>query len=165
MGIDYSFSIGIGYVVSYDSLVEALEPWAVKTEDDFHMEDRFDPKTGKKIGQEKVVDFEGETTYKLGKKKFEYEDEFLEALFDSFGAEYSNDGGMSEATVAYITVKTEHTGEDDFDGGRVFAGSSILFSEAMATKTKAALKKLAKQLTKMGLEPGEAKIFIENSVS
>ena len=49
MSTDYGASICVGYRFSTD---DALKPFAKKKgEDRFHMEDRFDPITGKKTGR------------------------------------------------------------------------------------------------------------------
>jgi len=166
MGIDYSFSLGIGFTVDPEELSEALRKiHAKEVPEKFHMEDRFDPKTGAKVGQEKVIDEEATIAWFVGKEEYEYEQEFLEAFFESRGMAYSDNGGMSEADVAYITVPVKHTGEDDFDGGRVFTGSSILYSVATSKSTQSTLKKIKAFLKKLGLDVGEPKIFIESRVS
>lgn len=63
MGMSFSFYLRVGFELSED---EALAPFYHKeiTEDEglFHLEDRFDPKTGSKVAPEKVWDRPPKTT-------------------------------------------------------------------------------------------------------
>lgn len=155
MGIDYSFALGIGFTVDPEELSEALRKDNTKLiPEKSHMEDRFDPKTGPKLASVKVVDEDETVSWFIGEEEFEYENEFLEEFFHRKGMAYSDDSGMSEASVAYVTVPVKHTGEDEFDGGRVNCGSSIAYSVATSKSTQNGLKKIKKFLQSLGLEVG-----------
>jgi hypothetical protein len=166
MSIDFSFALGIGFTVDPEELSEALRKANTKVvPEKFHMEDRFDPKTGAKLAPVKVVDEDETVSWFVGKEEFEYEDEFLEEFFNRKGMTYSDNSGMSEASVAYVTVPVKHTGEDDFDDGNITCGSSIAYSVATSKSTQNCLKKIKKFLQSLGLEVGEPKIFVESRVS
>lgn len=57
MGIDYSFNLAVGFTVTHEKLYEVFgKEFPPKT----HLEDRFNPKTGKKLPQqEEVTDVPG----------------------------------------------------------------------------------------------------------
>jgi len=163
MGIDYSFSLDIGYKISGEDLPDSMRKL---TEEKSHMEDRFDPKTGKKLAPAKVVDEEGGLEcFLLDGKEIEDTYELAEALADKLGCDVDCEHGYSgEDFSITFSLQLERTDEDDCDWGRVAIGSSILFDEATSAKARAALKKLGKDLKKLGIDPGPAKIMIGSSV-
>jgi len=161
MGIDYSASLGIGFVVSNDDL---LKPFTVETEEKFHMEDRFDPKTGKKLAPVKVIDEEGGETYEFEGERYEDTYELFDAMGKKLGCEIANQGGYSNGETLYVFVDgVEHTGEDDCDDGRFSVGTSVLFDEV--ARQKSALDKLAKAFKKYGIDLGPAKVFVAWDIS
>lgn len=163
MGIDYSFWLDIGYKIDSSSLPESM---LKVTEEKFHMEDRFDQRTGKQLPPVKVVDEEGgETTYVVDGTELEDTYELAEALAEKLGCEVECEHGYSGEDFALtFSLNLPRTNEDDGDWGRVSAGSSILFEEATSSKAQAAMKKLAEDLKALGIEPGPAKIMIGRSV-
>jgi Domain of unknown function (DUF4419) len=87
MGIDYTASLVYGFEIDEDD-VQRIWRKSEKDPGEFHMEDRFDPKTGKKIKQEKVWDRKPSTKswYEMNGKKiddldFEDWDSFLSEHF------------------------------------------------------------------------------------
>lgn len=160
MGIDYQFNIGIGFILDREDVVA---PFRVQTEEKFHMEDRFDSKTGKKLAPLKVVDQKATEAFELDGKTYEECWDFYEALGEKLDCSISNQGGYTDGETLYITINIEHTGEDDLDSGRVTAGSSITFDNV--TMSRATLMTLSKKLKKLGIEPGTAKVFIQSDIS
>jgi len=163
MGIDYSFSLDIGYKISGEDLPDSM--FRI-TEQKSHMEDRFDPRSGKKIAPVRVIDEEGgEETYILDGKEHEDTCELAEALAEKFGCDVDCERGYGGDDFSMsFTLRLERTGEDDNGWGNVAVGSSILFDVATSAKARAAMKKLGKDLKKLGIDPGPAKIMIGSSV-
>ncbi len=160
MGIDYSFSLAVGFVVAMDSLVK---PFIVKKEEKFHMEDRFDPKTGKKIGQAKVVDQSAEEEYAYKGETYECRYEMFEALEVDLDCSINSGGGYSDGKTAYISVEFE-TDDSGEDYGRVCVGGKATFEEVAKCKKKCA--DLKKTLTKLGVSSlGEAMVYVSPNIS
>lgn len=163
MGIDYSFWLVIGYKINSADLPKSMIKY---TEEKFHMEDRYNQRTGKKLAPVKVIDEEGgEDVYLVNGKECEYTYEFADALADELGCSVEIDHEYSgqEFTIMF-SIEFKTTGEDDVDWDRVSTGCSILFDDATSTKARAAVKKLGKDLKKLGIDPGPAKILIGHSV-
>jgi hypothetical protein len=69
MSVDRSAELIVGYVIPVEDF---FKPLLVESKEVFHMEDRFDPKTGKKLDkQEKVVDRVAGFDVAVGKRVFE----------------------------------------------------------------------------------------------
>lgn len=160
MGIDYSANVGIGFIVDREDL---LAPFRVETEEKFHMEDRYDPKTGKKLEPVKIVDVEAGEIFEFEGKTFEEEYEVVEAIADKLDCIIEDTGGYTDCETLQITVKVEHTDEDDVDCDRFYVGSSILFDNV--TALRAELKRVAKGFKKYGVDVGEAKVYVAYGIS
>jgi hypothetical protein len=86
MGTDYYGSIDVGFRFSPETLTM---PFGVHREEKFHMEDRFDPTTGKKLKeQEKVIDEDEEVVFILDGEEHAYEYEFYAALCKKLGCTF-----------------------------------------------------------------------------
>lgn len=69
MSVDHSAETIVGYVIPVEDF---FKPLLVKSKEVSHMEDRFDPKSGKKLDkQEKVIDREAGFNVKVGDEEFE----------------------------------------------------------------------------------------------
>ncbi len=122
MGIDYGADIGIGYIINLDDL---LAPFRVETEEKFHLEDRFDQKTGKKLEPAKVVDVEAGEAFVFEGQTYEEGYELYEAMAEKLNCSIQNTGGYTDGETLFVTVHAEYTCEDGCDGGRFFVGSSF----------------------------------------
>ncbi len=56
MSTDYDADLVVGFAIEWNAIKKAV---GKPMPEQYHMEDRFDPKTGKPAGREKVVDVEG----------------------------------------------------------------------------------------------------------
>jgi hypothetical protein len=160
MGIDYQFSLGIGFILDREDVVA---PFRVEVPEKFHMEDRFDPKTGKPIEPVKVIDEEAGEAFVVDGTTYEDGYDFFEALGSKLGCSIANQGGYSDGETLYLTVDVERTDEDYLDDGRISVGSSIAFDNV--TASRAAIMELSKKLKKLGIEPGTAKVFVQSDIS
>ncbi len=160
MGIDYAFNLGIGFVLDRE---DVLAPFRVEREEKFHMEDRFNPKTGKKVEPAKVVDEEAGEAFILDGTHHDDDWSFLEALSQKLGCDITNQGGYSDDQTLYFTVKVKTTGEDGLEDGRMTVGYSIAFVTVIESSSSVML--LAAKLKKLGIEPGVAKVFVQPDIS
>jgi hypothetical protein len=160
MGIDYSFSLAVGFVVDMDAL---LKPFAKVTKGKSHMEDRFDPKTGEKLEPVKVVDRGHRETYSLDGKRFGTDRyDFLEALGVKLDCTIDDGGGYSDEQTAYVSVNFESDHSEDYD--RVTINGRATLDEVVRCKEKC--EALRKTLSDLGMEGlGEALVYISPNVS
>ena len=83
MSIDCDSVLGIGYLINPDTLPDQL---ARRLPEIWHWENRYDPRTGRKLDkQEKVVTEEASVTFVLGGEEYDDFDEFLEAVAEKVG--------------------------------------------------------------------------------
>lgn len=160
MGIDYSGSVGIGYILSFD---EFRKPFLRNVGEKAHYEDRYHPKTGQKLLPEKVIDVEaGEVLVFKGDDYGDCGDyELCEALGKELECNVSLGGWMGGGTEHQLFYfepyfKTEEFGS--FDVGHVDVGGSIPFGQVLEQKDE--LVRLAKDMKKLGLDPGRARVFV-----
>jgi len=159
MSISYNFDLGVGFVLDKS---EVLAPFAKNFPAKFHYEDRFDPKTGKKLTPTKVIDNEEGVVYELDGKEYDEEYELLEALAEKLRCNFGNGGGYSDCSTVYVAVELDTTGEDSYDDGRASCGSSATLENVI--KSKKAVEVLAKKLRKLGIDPGVAKVYVKPDV-
>ncbi len=159
MGISYSFCLGIGFTVDFDTLGNCFRQ---VVDEVFHMEDCYDSKTGQKLEPVKIVDKKTEDCFVFENETFDYASDVGIQIALKLGCEYSDNGGMGEPTLAYFTVPLDHTDDDDIDQGNITVSSSILYDQATSTKTKQAVKKLGQALKEFGLNPSQAKILVRS---
>lgn len=168
MGIDYSFNLCFGFELDCD-IVEA--PF-YKTEQDpglFHMEDRFDPKTGAKVDPVKVwdrkpspkrwVEVDGE---KCGDMDPEDWERFFRKRFDCNVDQY---GSWPSGELTYVFyVNTCQPWREAADYGKVTVFNSVISIEEMPSLMVKALK-LKEKLEAHGYNPGEPQVFIATRIS
>lgn len=123
MGIDYSFWLVIGYKIDSANLPESM---VRRTEEKFHMEDRYDQRTGEKLVPVKVVDEEGgEEVYHVNGKECVDTYELADALAKELGCSVEIDHGYSGDNFDItFSIEFKSTGTDDGDWGQVSTGCS-----------------------------------------
>lgn len=153
MSIDYSVHLGVGYILDREDIVALFR---VEIPEKFHMEKRFDPKSGKKIEPEKVIDEESGEEFEYKGKKYENEYELFEALGQDLGCNIANCGGYSDDEVIRVTLDIE-TDDSGVDDGRFTVGGAAAFNDV--TAKRAELMALKKKFKKLGIDLGEPKVF------
>lgn len=104
MSIDHDAVTVIGFYASFETF---FKPLMVESEEVFHMEDRFDPKTGKKLKeQEKVVDREAGFDIVIGDQKFEGP-----ACYDDLEGSWSPEDDLMEAIGEHLDCSVSYTGD------------------------------------------------------
>lgn len=168
--VDGGTSVSVGFFMSY---ADALRPFTFERAEEYHEEDRFDEKTGKKVGTEKVVDVEGGTYVKLptglqaalgafgpvylGDKEGEQmgspcedgTEEFLEALGDLLGCGVEHFGGPHYTFVGFNVALGEDYANDGYDvSSDLSAGSSLYLSKVVEMGDR--VKELSKKMKALG---------------
>jgi hypothetical protein len=164
-------SLSVGFFMSY---ADALRPFVFERAEESHEEDRFDAKTGKKVGTETVVDVEGGTYVKLptglqaalgafgpvqlgdgedekmGSPGEDAIEEFLEALGEILGCQVEDFGGECPMVGFNVALKGDYA-DDSYDAtGRWSAGSSIYLSKVMEMGDR--VKSLSKKMKALGFK-------------
>jgi hypothetical protein len=180
MSIDYSASIVVGYRLT---LEDALEPFEVKVgEDEFTEEDRFDPKTGKKVGTEKVRTASSYVKHvwkKISTTVDEEEPEagwpedheevgdldFLEKVAEANGFQCLNFGESSSDDWEVVFFPKNHPDDltEGKDWGRLQVEGHLDWGQVCEMGKD--LVELRKKLVKLGLKPGKPEIVLAASAS
>lgn len=162
MSIDYSFGLMVGFRFSPGELDDVF---GKKVPEKSHMEDRFDPKTGKKLAPEKVVDREAGLVYVFQGKELEdgeyhvYE-ELANAIAGHVGCNYDISGCDGNDMVIFgPSIKYM---EEGTDWGHIGTSGPLPLDAVVKAAPK--LKQIATKLKKLGLVPGKAGIFITYDV-
>jgi hypothetical protein len=155
MSTDIDTVIVVGFVVPEEDF---LKPLKVYKKEESHLEDRFDPKTGKKLKPQKVVDQEARWVYEF--EGGTYEDnqtelglntwDLLDAIGKKFKCFVSFHGNLNwgeNITVAVESKKQKKTQK----GGYSF--------KCIGELPKANLARIAREMKKAGFKLGEPGIY------
>lgn len=108
---EHSSSTIIGFAIDQDDL---LMPFKVTKPEEFHMEDRFSPKTGAKLAkQEKVIDREEYEVYVVDGTEYECETEAVEALEAIFDCQISLHGNFCDGVNMMYGIESKTPVGDD----------------------------------------------------
>jgi len=163
MSEEGSSEICVGFFMT---LEEALKPFLVTQDEISHLEDRFDPKTGKKIEPVKVVDREKGVYAKLPNsvellvKDDDMPEEFLKFLRETLGILNITSFGGGDCTFIGFDVARANDYEDDtsYDPSCHFSvGGSLKFTRVLEMIRP--LSDLGKKLKDLGYEVGQPCIF------
>ena len=153
MGIDYGQSILVGYRIEQNELLsnflEIISPVT------YREEDRFDPKTGKKIGTEQVIDQPGEDRYAFDGQDitdsvYNNPDVIPELIAKKFNCEQTLMGNFVCGELYYFFYLPIKTCDDGVDEGRHNFGPSLDYQDVIASHAK--FKILGDQLKELGLD-------------
>ena len=160
MGIYYSAHIVVGYRFIKNEL---LSPFEKHTTEFYHMEKRFDQKTGEELPEVKVIDKESLTTYYLNNVNFDYHDEFIEKLCTLIDCEYCTLGDLN-GLESSIILSPNYDFQPYFlgdDFGKVEFGNSYKLSDIINLKEK--LDVLKNKLQSLRLRVPEPGVFLAYS--
>lgn len=152
MGIDYSVRLAVGYVLGRD---QVLGPFMIYTEERAHMEDRFDPRSGKKLLPQKVVDEAARNRIMIdGVEKDDYEaiDDVCALLGPGVSYEERDHGD----DVQYVIGLRRPPGykDVDVDWGHVSATGEFVLPELAALMVPDYLNLSRRIREVLGCEPG-----------
>lgn len=167
MGIDYTFSLCIGYEFT-EGEVEKVFQKETKTEGKFHLEDRFDEKTGVKLKPVKVWDIKPERYIWLeldGEKAESVNEGFDVILQKHFNCSVDSTFNCTgDNTVIFSPIrKSKGRKQPAVDEGRVTVyENEISVEEVISLHIQ--LQELGAKLKLAGLPVGDAKVFISSSI-
>jgi hypothetical protein len=168
MGIDYTYKLVYGFELDEEDVLAPFQH-TKKTEGEFHMEDRFDPKTGAKLPAVKVWDKKptSERWYEVDGKKYDDLDpeEWDSILEEKFGCFVEQMGSFPSGELTRIFhVNQSMNWKDADDYGRI-----TVFNNAMSATLLKELEPKANELkTKLqafGYEVSEPQVFIATRIS
>lgn len=168
MGIDYSCSLVYGFEFDQKE-VEGLFCKKNKDPGSFHMEDRFDAKTGAKVAPEKVWDKKPSTEkwYEIDGEKFDDIDseEWEKILEEKLGCHVEMFGSWPSGELTYVFHINPSVGWKEADDyGKVTVYNNVIGQDELAEMMPEAMK-LKSKLKEMGLNPPEPMIFIATRIS
>ena len=154
MSTYYSAHIAIGYrfVIS-----ELLYPFEKHTTEFYHMEKRFDQKTGEELPEVKVIDKESITIYHINNQEFGWYLDFFEELCNHVQCDFSLLGDLNSLESS-IVLTPKYTFESFFPGedfGKVDFSNSLKFSDVLNLEPELLLLKNKLQSLRLRVpEPG-----------
>ena len=164
MSTNYSFRLSVGFEIGYDQI---LKKYGEYMPEKSHMEDRFDPRTGKKSVQVKVVDHEAGVRVVIGSESFGQYDihEMVEALekeLDAF-VEVVNDVMSAGCVGNSFMISPRGLNFKDpskatLDYGDVMAHGGFLIDDMVRKLPQ--FEELGLRLKKLGFKPGKLMVRI-----
>lgn len=161
MGINYTFTLRVGYSLEQDVVHRVFEK---TTPGEFHMEDRYDSKTGQKIGRVKVWDKQPETTFVIDGQEYDDDmDAITSALARFLGCDVAVSGSYPTGEFSYDFTFPTRNKSKTIDYGKIdLCNPSMYFSDVVAMEKE--LWDLKYKMDKLGLNPGNPKVFISSSI-
>jgi hypothetical protein len=160
MSTSYSFSLAVGFLVTEGEIDELFRKQT--RPEKFHMEDRFDSKTGKRTGEVKVVDEDASSELVIDGKVVEDDPETvmraLCALISDVEVQYTWHSRLNNDEPAFVVgppMPPQVT--ENLDGYPVSCSGGVDFDAAVALGPQ--LKKVEEGLKKMGFDPGKAVVL------
>jgi len=167
MGVNFHFSLEVGFEVSEDQF-EKTFLYSEEKEGSFHMEKRFDPKTGKEVAPVKVWDVVPKTESYVQIQGVRYDCDLYELVQSNVLGDLlqccvdsRHDGNTMYIFSPLPFFSNRNKPYEDY--GRV----SLYEVEVTVDKVismKDSLEALRLKLIDLGLDPGPAKVFISRSV-
>lgn len=174
MSIDASVSLSVGFFMSYEN---AVKPFVFLKKEKSHGENRYDPKTGRKVSVEKVIDVEGgkylklpgseeewgpihfgEETHEGGSPSDDGVEGFFEDLSILLGCEIELFGGEL-SYIGFTMAGSDDYGCDSYDPHDcISVGPSLYLAKIPAMTERAKL--LSKKMQKLGLKPGQPVVYM-----
>lgn len=180
MSLDYSATLAVGFRFTVE---EALEPFKVVVgEDRFEEQERFDPKSGKKIAPERVqvefahtkhvwkdirtTDDEDDDNDDIAEDDYVGREDFLEKVAEANGFQvitYGYSENEEEYYAVFMPKKHPKEVNEGCDNGRFSADGNLAWSQVAEMGKD--LTELRKKLVKLGLKPGQPEVCLAWSIS
>ena len=163
MGVEYSSRLCLGYEFTAESLEKYF---AVQVPEKSHMEPRYHSKTGARIEDEKVIDSQAGTEWRIPGETETYDmrfDEFLDDVLAGYlncSIDVATDQWCGETGKVVIGPAIPTEDEYDFDRHTLYAGCK--FTDMMSKQDE--LEKIATRLRKLDINPGPAVVTIVTCV-
>lgn len=149
MGIDYSSSVAIGFRVDADD----LQVFSKELPEKSHMEERFDPKSGKSIGKVKVVDEEERTSWVLNGEEFDHRSELVDAICGKVNAQSWMDGSFydDDENMNYV-IGPNFPRKNVRDEGKLTIDGELTLGQVVELQPE--IDRIRTELAKLGLKVG-----------
>lgn len=145
---DVNNPTGIGYLLDVEQLAGRFR---AKIEEVSHLEKRFDPKTGKAIADEKVIDTEASDPWTFKGKHFDDLGEWLETVAEELNCDFCYIGNpVNNEGIAAFSMKLK--GEESEYGITTVPFASL-------TRIERPLMTLGKKLRHLGIMAKEPVMF------
>ena len=150
MGTDYSSALDVGFVLPME---DVLRPFTRTTPEMFHMEDRYDGKTGERLKPVKVVDEAEREVYTLGDEETDSAWDFVLDILAPELRCMANIFGDLVASSGFVLFGVEvfednESGVEDLDCGHYSAAGNLSYESVVkAAEEVKALKQLGRQHT------------------
>lgn len=166
MSVDHDAEAVVGFAISFEDF---FKPLMKRTKEEFHMEDRFDSKSGKKLDkQEKVVDKNAGFAIVIGEHEFEGpeskedlegswcpEDDVMEAISERLNAHVWYTGDMYNGCCFFVCIEPYNL-VDKKEGPRTI--KNIIKQAKEFERIRKDIKEL------IDMDPGEADVTALMSV-
>lgn len=163
MSLDYSLALCYGFEINQE---DAKKPYrrSKKYPGSFHMEDRFDPKTGAKVAPKKVWDHSPSEEKWVEINGEEWEDldpEVWEAFFEEkLGCHVEEFGSVPSGDLSYVFYVNKpgfYKKATDYGRFKVYGDS---FTQTELTELAPKALELKRKLEELGYKLGEPRVFI-----
>lgn len=145
MGMEHTSAVIIGFTIEREDF---LMPFKVTRPEKFHMEDRFNPKNGKKLKEQaRVVDSEEQEVYVFNGKDYEDASDFIDDVAGENGCDITMHGDFCTGADLMLAIEPKGANGD----GSTFAEIAALAPEC--ERIKLAFKE------RYGLDLGEPGIY------
>lgn len=149
MSVDYSASLAIGYEVT----TEMLERFKVRTDPVWHMEARFNPKTGEKLPDERIEDEPAGEVYRFGGAEYDYPEDLINDLCHKLNACYhSSMEYYGDTADMYFVVGPRLKSVEDYEGediGKLSIYGKMDWQDVLALGEE--LNRIGQELLKAGI--------------
>ena len=167
MSVHYSFYLRVGFKVDLGDLKKVFEHKNVVHEEGvFHMEDRYDPKTGAKLQPVQVWDKKPKTKterwWEIDGKRFDdWEDDPMTDFFkDKLGCNVDYYWQAYGDEPAYGFYLHDRNNDDERETGKGVDIHNMSMDYASVCAMQPGLEVLKQKLQAMGINPGEPQVFL-----
>ena len=128
MSTDYRVDLAIGFVVD----TPMLAAFARTIDEKAHLEQRFDPLTGKPTTNARIVDECAHTTFAIDGEEHDFADEVFEAISKKIGCEFRPYSDNDSGTLRAVFGPNIDDGGGECLGTHFDVGGEILFADVVA---------------------------------
>lgn len=157
MGRDYSASLIVGFHMDAQTF---LKPLVKEVPEEVHYEDRWDPKTGKKLEPKKVANVEAGEYYVYEDVRYESDFDAVEGLLEVLSGRFDCHmflvGEYGDLDCCRVAI------EPIMGSGSIGSNDYVNFADVNAAGKETAA--LGKRLKRAGFDPGADGVHVDMSV-
>lgn len=166
MSIDYDFGLCVGFIIPMD---DVTRPFTIKVEEQSHLEKRFDPKTGERLEDAKIIDQRAGEQLKFGDHDLDDLYDLCDKLSELLHCEVKaqeTENGWGESVYFILTNDDLYTSMDELSlTYNIDVGESMYYNKVCEQSTKNSVTALKFNIEHtLTIDIGDPKIFIESRV-